>query len=57
MLGFSNSYACVQLWAINSTRSNNLSCKYQRCTPSGCKDIGINKFVCGEDSIFCSNSR
>ena len=25
-------------------RSNNLSFKYQRVTPSGCKDIGISKF-------------
>ena len=24
--------------------SNNLSLKYQRLTPSGCKDIGISKF-------------
>ena len=26
---------------MNSVRLNNLSLKYQRCTPSGCKDIGI----------------
>ena len=29
---------------MNSVRSNNLSLKYQRFTPSGCKDIGIIKF-------------
>ena len=31
---------------INSVRSINLSLKYQRFTPSGCKDIRIGKFVC-----------
>ena len=29
---------------INSARSNSLSLKYQRFTPSGCKDIGVRKF-------------
>ena len=29
---------------INSGRSNSLSLKYQRFKPSGCKDIGVNKF-------------
>ena len=29
---------------MNSVRSNNLSLKYQRFTPQGCKDIGIRKF-------------
>ena len=29
---------------MNSVRSNNVSLKYQRPTPSGCKDIGIRKF-------------
>ena len=29
---------------MNSVGSNNLSLKYQRLTPSGCKDIGIRKF-------------
>ena len=29
---------------MNSVRSNNVSLKYQRPTPSGCKDIGIIKF-------------
>ena len=28
----------------NYDRSNSLSLKYQRFTPSGCKDIGIRKF-------------
>ena len=28
---------------INSGRSNSLSLKYQRFTPSGCKDIGVRK--------------
>ena len=29
---------------MNSVRSNNLSLKYQRFTPSDWKDIGIRKF-------------
>ena len=29
---------------INSGRSNSLSLKYQRFTPSGCKDIGVRKY-------------
>ena len=29
---------------MNPDRSNNLSLKYQRFTPLGCKDIGIRKF-------------
>ena len=29
---------------LNSVRSNNVSLKYQRPTPSGCKDIGIRIF-------------
>ena len=29
---------------MNSVRSNNLSLKYQRFTPSGCNDVGIRKF-------------
>ena len=29
---------------MNSIRSNNLSLKYQRFTPSGCTNIGIRKF-------------
>ena len=29
---------------MNFVRSNNLSLKYQKLTPLGCKDIGIIKF-------------
>ena len=29
-----------------NVRSNNLSVKWQRFKPSGCKDIGIAKFEC-----------
>ena len=29
---------------MSPDRSNNLNLKYQRFTPSGCKDIGIRKF-------------
>ena len=29
---------------INSGRSSSLSLKYQRFTPSGCKDIGVRKY-------------
>jgi len=29
---------------INSFRSNSLSLKYQRFTPSGCEAIGVRKF-------------
>ena len=29
---------------MNSVRPNNLSLKYQKFTPPGCKDIGISKF-------------
>ena len=29
---------------INSVRSNSLSLKYQRFTPSGCEAIGVRKF-------------
>ena len=29
---------------MNSVGSNNVSLKYQRPTPFGCKDIGIRKF-------------
>ena len=28
---------------MNSIRSNNQNLKYQRCTLSGCKDIGIEE--------------
>ena len=50
-LRFSNSYNLVTHFpkplifkTINSGRPNSLSLKYQRFTPSGCKDIGIRKF-------------
>ena len=29
---------------MNSVRSNNVSLKYQRFEPSGCKDIGFENF-------------
>ena len=29
---------------MNSVKLNNLSLKYQRFTPSGCKDVGTRKF-------------
>ena len=29
---------------MNSDKSNNLSFKYQKFEPSGCKEIGIRKF-------------
>ena len=29
---------------MNSVRSNDLNLKYQRITPTGCKDTGIEKF-------------
>ena len=40
---------------INSGRSNSLSLKYQRFTPSGCKDIGIRKckFVAKTQFLYC----
>ena len=34
---------------MNYGRSHNLSLKYQRFTPSGCKDMGMKKF--GQESI------
>ena len=38
---------------MNSVRSNNLSLKYSKCKPSGCKDIRIRKFeFCGKDTFF-----
>ena len=50
-LWFSNSYNLAThsltpfiFRTINSVRSNSLSLKYHRFTPSGCKDIGIRKF-------------
>ena len=43
---FSNFYifGTRRFQTINSVRFNSLSLKYQRCTPSGCKDIVIGKF-------------
>ena len=40
--------------SINSVRSNNLSLKYQRFTPRGCKDKGngIFKFVAKDSNPF-----
>ena len=50
-LRFSNPYIFVAqcrrpliFQTINSGRSNNQSLKYQRFTPTSCKDIGIRKF-------------
>ena len=37
-------YICQTTQTTNSVGSNNLSLKYQRFTPSGCKDIEITKF-------------
>ena len=49
-LWFSNSYNLAThsltpfiFRTINSVRSNSLSLKYQRFTPSGCKDIRVSK--------------
>ena len=49
-LRFSNSYnvgtrfhRLLIFRTINSGRSNSPSLKYQRITPSGCKDIGVRK--------------
>ena len=49
-LRFSNSYNLANRFprplifqTINSGSPNSLSLKYQRFTPSGCKDIGVRK--------------
>ena len=44
-LGFSNSVLATQCHkqTMNSVRSNNLSLKYQKSIPSGCKDMWIKK--------------
>ena len=49
-LGFSNSYIFAKqcrrpkiFQTVNSVRSNDVSLTCQRCTPWGCKDIGIRK--------------
>ena len=41
---------------MNYVRSNNLSLKYQRCWPSGCKDIGIRKFEFVAKTQFLSKT-
>ena len=39
---------------MNSVRSNSVSLKYQRPTPSGCKDIGVRKFeFVAKTQFFC----
>ena len=40
---------------INSVRSNNLSLKYQRFTPSDCKDVLVRKFEFVAKTQFPSN--
>ena len=42
---------------MNSVRSNNVSLKYQRPTPSGCKDIWIRKFECVAKTQFLSDGK
>ena len=37
---------------INSFRSNSLSLKYQRFTPSGCEAIGVRKFEFVAKTVF-----
>ena len=37
---------------MDSIRSNNLSLKYQRFTPSGCTNIGIRKLSLWQNSFF-----
>ena len=37
---------------MNYVRSNNLSMKYQRFTPPGCKGIEIRKFECVAKTQF-----
>ena len=41
---------------MNYVRSNSLSLKYQGLPPSGCQDIGINKFefVAKTQFLYCS---
>ena len=40
---------------MNSGKSNRSSFKYQRFTPSGCKDIGIRKFEFVSKTQFLYN--
>ena len=42
---------------MNAVRSNNVSLKYQRPTPSGCKDIWIRKFECVAKTQFLSDGK
>ena len=58
-LWFSNPYIfgtqCLRPYLFQtkySVRSNNLSLKYQRFTPSGSKDIGIQKFKFVTKALF-----
>ena len=41
---FNSNSKILDISTINSVRSNNLSFKYQRFTPSDCKDLGIRIF-------------
>ena len=41
---------------MNYVRSNKLSLKYQRCLPSGSKDIGIRKFEFVAKTQFLSKT-
>ena len=42
---------------MSSVRSNNLSLKCHRFTPSDCKDVGISKFlVCCKNSVSYEGS-
>lgn len=56
-LSFESLYLCCRpliFKNINSVRSNNLSFKYQRCIPSGCKDMGNTKFeIVANTQFFC----
>ena len=40
---------------MKSVRLNNLSLKYQICSPLGCKDIGIRKLACVAKTQFLLN--
>ena len=45
-------YRSLIFLTINAVRSNSLSLRYQRFTPSDCKDIGIGKFEFVVASFF-----
>ena len=60
-LRFSNSYNLANRFprplifqTINSGSPNSLSLKYQRFTPSGCKDIGVRKCKFVAETQFLS---